>query len=68
MAVWNKSHYGSMHLFGHSHGSFTVNEGTRAMDVGVDTSKDYTPFSLDEVLLHMYQIAFKAKDHHTGER
>lgn len=33
-AIWNRSHYGSCHLFGHSHGSFQ-GQG-RMIDVGWD--------------------------------
>lgn len=51
--VWNKSHYGSIHLYGHSHGELPPLG--RSVDVGVDSSsltgtKEYRPFSIDEVL------------------
>ena len=37
--VWNMHHYGTWHLFGHSHGSM---EGIgKSMDVGVDTNNLY---------------------------
>ena len=48
--VWPKSHYGSWHLFGHSHGGlneYAETEG-KILDVGVD-SHDFAPWSLDEV-------------------
>jgi calcineurin-like phosphoesterase family protein len=46
MRVWNKSHRGAFHLFGHSHG--TAPGLGRSMDVGVDTN-DFYPYSFEEV-------------------
>jgi calcineurin-like phosphoesterase family protein len=46
MQVWDRSHYGAWHLFGHSHGSL---KGIgRSFDVGVDCT-DFAPLSLLEV-------------------
>lgn len=46
LRVWNRSHYGALHLYGHSHGNL---EGdTQSCDVGVDCW-DYRPVSLDEI-------------------
>lgn len=43
MRTWDRSHYGSVHFFGHSHGRL---EGYgRSCDVGIDVW-DYTPVSL----------------------
>lgn len=47
MRVWDRSHYGSLHLFGHSHGS--INGWGRSMDVGVDCH-DFYPISLGDVI------------------
>lgn len=47
MRVWDRSHYGSLHLFGHSHGRLENTE--RSMDVGVD-SHDFYPISLEQIL------------------
>ena len=45
MQVWNKSHWNSWHLFGHSHGQL---EGVgKSFDVGVDAN-NFTPISIDE--------------------
>jgi len=46
MRKWNKSHYGSWHLYGHSHGNLPPLG--LSFDVGVDTN-DYYPYSLDDV-------------------
>ncbi len=52
MRVWNKSHFGAKHLYGHSHGTLEPQKGS--LDVGVDSAYDllgeYKPFSLDEVI------------------
>lgn len=44
---WNKMHRGSVHLHGHSHGSYKLTRG-RMMDVGVDCN-DYRPISIEYV-------------------
>jgi calcineurin-like phosphoesterase family protein len=44
--VWDRSHYGVYHLFGHSHGGLPP-QG-RSLDVGVD-SWDFRPVTLVEV-------------------
>jgi calcineurin-like phosphoesterase family protein len=48
--IWPKSHYGTWHLFGHSHGGmdiYAAGEG-KLLDVGVD-SHDFRPWTLEEV-------------------
>jgi len=47
MKIWDRKHYGALHLFGHSHG--TVQGEPRSMDVGVD-SNNFTPISYKQVL------------------
>lgn len=54
MRVWNKSHYGAIQLFGHSHGTLPDDPNSRSMDVGVDCH-GYAPIHLNDVLLKMYQ-------------
>lgn len=44
--VWPRSHHGSWHLFGHSHGGLEMNG--KSMDVGVD-SWNFYPVSFDQV-------------------
>lgn len=46
--VWNKSHYGAYHLYGHSHGSLPDDPNSRSFDVGVDCH-NFTPLSLQQV-------------------
>lgn len=46
MSVWNKSHFNSWHLFGHSHGKHK--EVGKTYDVGVDCN-DFTPVSFSKI-------------------
>ncbi len=48
MRTWNKSHYKSWHLYGHSHGSLPDDPALLSFDVGVDCH-NYTPISLEQV-------------------
>lgn len=48
MRVWNASHWGSYHLYGHSHCSLPDNPNSLSFDVGVDCH-DFYPLSYDEV-------------------
>lgn len=50
MTTWPRSHWGSIQLFGHSHGRLIKDEvGAHQMDVGVDTN-NFFPYSLDEIV------------------
>ena len=56
MRSWNRSFYGSWHLYGHVHGRFSA-EDTRnnwmlTKDVGVD-SCDYRPWSFEDLRSYM---------------
>ena len=46
MRVWDRSHYGSWHLFGHSHGNLPPLESS--LDVGVDVW-DLAPILLEAI-------------------
>jgi calcineurin-like phosphoesterase family protein len=48
MRVWNASHYGSWHLYGHSHGDLAYDETSLSFDIGVDCH-DFYPLSYEEV-------------------
>lgn len=61
--VWNKSHHGSLHLYGHSHGSLPDDPNARSMDVGVDTN-GYRPWSLDAIRANLAKRRFNPVDHH----
>lgn len=58
MAIWEKSHHGSIHLYGHSHSNAEENldkimPERLSMDVGVDNAfkllGTYRPFSFEEI-------------------
>lgn len=64
MRSWNKSHYGSWHLFGHHHGNLP---GLGfSMDVGVD-AHNFRPISLNEVKHHMAMLERREYVVHTNE-
>jgi calcineurin-like phosphoesterase family protein len=71
MRVWNGSHKGHMHTYGHSHDSLEWAPNGKSMDVGIDSAYrilgEYRPFSLEEVvdILDKRDVAFH--DHHTAE-
>lgn len=58
--VWNRAHYGAIHLFGHSHGSL---EGVgRSMDVGWDAHGKL--LTLDEVVDTLLSKEIYCEDGH----
>ncbi|KAF3884334.1 MULTISPECIES: metallophosphoesterase family protein [Nostocales] len=48
MRVWQASHYGTYHLYGHSHGQLPDDPTLLSFDVGVDCH-NYTPINYDDV-------------------
>lgn len=72
MRIWNKSHHGAIHLYGHSHSKLEDSPWGRSMDVGVDNAYrlygEYRPFSLSDVIDVMDKREAKLVDHHgTGK-
>jgi calcineurin-like phosphoesterase family protein len=76
MAVFDKSHRGAWHLYGHSHANAEewldkAMPGRRTMDVGVDNAAkilgEYRPFSFDEISKIMSKKSGFHFDHH-GDR
>lgn len=71
--VWNKSHHGSINLYGHSHDTLDFNKKElpygKSMDVGVDSAfrifGEYRPFHIEEVRKTMEKRLTKVVDHHT---
>ena len=63
--VWNKSHWGSYHVYGHSHGNLPDDSRSRSMDVGVDTN-GYKPWALEAIISRLDKKDWKAIDHHVG--
>lgn len=60
--VWPKSHRGTIHLYGHSHGS--IPDYGKSMDVGVDTHKDFRPYHINEIYSIMSKRDVHKIDHH----
>jgi calcineurin-like phosphoesterase family protein len=67
-AIWEGSHKGYWHLYGHSHSSAEHWEIGKSMDVGVDNAYrllgEYRPFSLEEIGKFMSQREIHNVDHH----
>lgn len=63
MKVWNKSHHGSWHLYGHSHGSLPDDPESMSFDVGVN-NWEYAPLEFEDVKRIMSKKTFKPIDHH----
>lgn len=62
MRVWNKSHYGAIMLYGHSHGSLPGSD--QSLDVGVDCW-NYYPISLEHIQNRLATLPrYKNDDHH----
>lgn len=64
--VWNKSHRGSIHLYGHSHSS--IPDFGKSMDVGIDAAYkiygEYKPFHIDDIVRIMEKREIQKVDHH----
>ena len=55
MKTWDRSHYGSWHLHGHSHGKMGIVTGKYSLDVGVDNCYDLAPvpaWRIGEVIMN----------------
>lgn len=67
--VWDKSHHGAIHLYGHSHN--TLPPLGKSMDVGVDVAFDqfgeYRPFSWNEIQTIMSRREPIVVDHHNSQ-
>ena len=67
--VWEGSHKGYIHLYGHSHNS--IPDWGKSMDVGVDSAYwltgEYRPFSIDEIISIMDKRDIQFSDHHSIE-
>lgn len=60
MRAWHKSHQGSIHLYGHSHGNMPGIG--RSMDVGVDPN-NYRPISIEDVYNKLSPITEMVEHH-----
>jgi calcineurin-like phosphoesterase family protein len=67
MNVWNKSHYGAWHLYGHSHGTLPDNPHSLSFDCGVDCT-EFTPLSFEQVKEKMAKKLWRPIDHHVNRK
>jgi calcineurin-like phosphoesterase family protein len=68
LRTWNRKHYDSIHLFGHSHNA--LDPFDRSVDVGVDSTQitsEYRPVSMPEVLAYMSKRTNGTTDRHVED-
>jgi len=63
MRVWDKSHRGCWHLYGHSHHTLPDLSDSLSFDVGIN-GWDYQLVSYDDVARKMATKTYKPVDHH----
>lgn len=70
--MWNGSHFGAWHLYGHSHSNLEVRPHGKSMDVGVDNAYkllgEYRPFSFREIFSFLDKREILFLDHHREDR
>jgi calcineurin-like phosphoesterase family protein len=67
MRVWNRSHHGAIHLYGHSHGGLPGD--SQSCDVGMDCW-DFRPVSLSEIKVRLATLPKRGgePDHHGNSK
>jgi calcineurin-like phosphoesterase family protein len=63
MLVWDRAHFGTLHLHGHSHGNCRYPDNNARLDVGVD-ALGLVPIALDQVIDLLKAKGYTAHDHH----
>lgn len=63
LRTWDRMHRGTIHLYGHSHGTLNSNWG-KSMDVGIDTHPEFRPYHIDEIRKIMETRVTLTVDHH----
>lgn len=48
MRVWQASHHGTYHIYGHSHGTLSDNPNSLSFDIGVDCH-NYSPINYQDI-------------------
>jgi calcineurin-like phosphoesterase family protein len=71
MRIWEGSHKGYFHGYGHSHASLEHTEYGKSMDFGIDNAYrllgEYRPFSVDEGVKILSKRPIEFPDHHSSE-
>jgi calcineurin-like phosphoesterase family protein len=63
LRVWNGSHHGALHFYGHSHGNLPGD--TQSLDVGVDCW-DFRPIGLDEIRARLVTLPTRIEPDHAA--
>lgn len=63
MRVWDKSHHGVWHLYGHSHHTLPEDPDSMSFDIGIN-GWDYKLITFDQIKEKMSKKTFKPIDHH----
>jgi calcineurin-like phosphoesterase family protein len=61
MKIWDRSHFGSWNLYGHSHNFLPDPKDYKQMDVGVDTN-NYYPYHFEEIKEIMSKKTYRGVD------
>lgn len=63
LRVWNASHHGALHFYGHSHGNLAGD--SQSLDVGVDRW-EFRPASLDEIRARLATLTARREPDHAA--
>ena len=58
---WDKGFHGAFHLHGHTHGSLPFDSTKRRLDVGIDTTLDFAPYTWKEIKAKLSAVSLPAK-------
>ncbi len=61
MRIWNASHHGSWHLYGHSHSTLTEDVRSLSFDVGVD-GNNFSPLNINQIAGRMSRKIYLEKN------
>lgn len=69
--VWNSHHHGTIHLYGHSHGSLpgvgkSVDVGVDSKELALFTGSTFRPWSIKEIVDYMATRPIHEADHHAS--
>jgi calcineurin-like phosphoesterase family protein len=69
LRTWDKSHHGSLHLYGHHHGAIDHTPWGRSMDVGI-MRNNYYPFAWEYIAKELLSrdIMYVKGDHHKNRQ
>ena len=68
MRTWERKHYGSINIHGHSHGRMPPIPNIRQMDVSVDVLPGMAPLPIEYIIWRMDKIDYKYEPDNTEHR